>query len=472
MPHYKKRKNMKNALISGFILLVIGGLITKFVFNDKVELRYVVSDRIPTNFFVGNESESIQQLELLNAGDVELNRVIIKIKANIKEYEIQKIASSDSIIVTRNNGFLEIIYPQIPPDGNVKIIIKSIGDGVNYGDLDIKHSKGSAKPALESNNTINYLYYGLVFFYLVLIVFGIRTTVVDSIAVDVYHKPYNKILKKSKPWFVPANKWRKFRDDSMEYIFNYDSYANIANSLCFQILDLEKHKSISNEEWIKLKLVAQEKLLNSISEDVNKGYNWKIEEFLSLKQPKNIDENVWLDIKSVINKAYITTLIFKVDNYTDDAEITELLKQEKPQIISERNWEKYQSFLLKLKSMKEKSIENDILQERLKLLMCGEKLNEKPDELSVSKWEKLKKIETEIFVKSEQISEELSEIEQIKSTTIPLSTKLEKQLKIINEVLTDPTAIDRIEDYENPFSIGNFENLKQIAKLKNQITKA
>jgi len=462
---------MKNALITGFILLFIGGLITKFVFNDKVELRYVVSDRIPTNFFVGNESESIQQLELLNTGDVELNRVVIKIKANIKEYEIQKIASSDSIIVTKSNGLLEIIYPQIPPEGNIKIIIKSIGDGINSGDLDIKHSKGSAKPALESNNTINYLYYGLMIFYFVLILFGIRTKVIDSIAFDVYYQPYDKILKKSKPWYVPANKWKKFRDDSMKYIFNYDSYANIANSLCYQILDLEKQKSISNEEWIQLKLVAQKKLLNSISEDVNNGYDWKIEEFLSLKQPKNIDENVWSEIKSVINKAYITTLILKVDDYTNDAEITELLKYKKPKIISALNWEKYRSFLLKLEKLRKQTVENKILQEQLKLLVYREELNEKPDELSIEKWNKIKDIEKKIFIKSEIISKELSEIEQIRFTTIPLITKLEKQLKIINDVLTDPTAIDRIEDYENPFSIGNFENIKQIAKLKNKISK-
>jgi len=463
---------MKNALISGFILLLIGGLISKFIFNDKVELRYVVSDRIPTNFFVGNESESIQQLELLNTGDIELNKVIIKIKANIKEYEVQKIASSDSIIVTKSNGLLEIIYPQIPPEGNIKIIIKSIGDGVSYGDLDITHSKGSAKPALESNNTTNYLYYGLMLFYFILIIFGIRKTVIDTIAFDVYYQPYDKILKKSKPWYVPANKWKKFRDDSMKYIFNYDNYANITNSLCYQILDLEKQKSISNEEWIQLKIVAQKRLLNSISEDVNKGFDWKIEEFLSLVEPKNIDENVWLEIKNVINKAYITTLILKVDDYTNDAEIAELLKQKKPQIISERNWEKYQSFLLKLEKLRKQTVENKILQEQLRLLIYREELNEKPDEMSIEKWNKIKEIETEIFIKSENIRDELSEIKQIRSTTIPLMTKLEKQLNIINEVLTDPTAIDRIEDYENPFSIGNFENLKQIAKLKNEITKA
>lgn len=461
---------MKNALISGFILLLIGGLISKFVFNDKVELRYVVSDRIPTNFFVGNESESIQQLELLNTGDIELNKVIIKIKANIKEYEVQKIASSDSIIVTKSNGLLEIIYPQIPPEGNMKIIIKSIGDGVNYGDLDITHSKGIAKPALESNNTTNYLYYGLMLFYFVLIIFGIRNTVIDSIAFDVYYQPYDKILKQTKPWYVPANKWKKFRDDSMKYIFNYNNTSNIANSLCYQILDLEKQKSISDEEWIQLKLVAQKRLLNSISEDVNKGYNWKVEEYLSLKQPKNIDENVWAEIKSLISKAYISTQILKVDNYTSDTEILELLKEKKPQIVSEPNWEKYQSFLLKLEKVRRQTVENKILQEQLKMLIYGEELNEKPDELSIEKWNKIKEIETEIFIKSEKTGEKLSEIKQIRSKTIPLMTKLEKQLEIINEVLTDPTAIDRIEDYENPFSIGNFENLKLIAKFMTKIT--
>jgi uncharacterized membrane protein YgaE (UPF0421/DUF939 family) len=189
-------------------------------------------------------------------------------------------------------------------------------------------------------------------------------------------------------------------------------------------------------------------------------------------EPKNIDENVWLEIKNVINKAYITTLILKVDDYTNDAEIAELLKQKKPQIISERNWEKYQSFLLKLEKLRKQTVENKILQEQLRLLIYREELNEKPDEMSIEKWNKIKEIETEIFIKSENIRDELSEIKQIRSTTIPLMTKLEKQLNIINEVLTDPTAIDRIEDYENPFSIGNFENLKQIAKLKNEITKA
>ena len=77
---------MKDSIITGLVLLLVGGLITKYLFDDKIELRYIVSDRIPTNLFNGNETESIQQLELLNTGDVELQRIIIKINTNVLDY--------------------------------------------------------------------------------------------------------------------------------------------------------------------------------------------------------------------------------------------------------------------------------------------------------------------------------------------------------------------------------------------------
>ena len=89
------------------------------------------------------------------------------------------------------------------------------------------------------------------------------------------------------------NKWKQFREDSLKFIFNRELSTNIINTLYFQILDTERQKYISDEEWINLKIASQKRLLNKISESVNKGYNWKIDEFISLRRPKNIDEDVW-----------------------------------------------------------------------------------------------------------------------------------------------------------------------------------
>lgn len=456
---------MRNSIIAGIVLIVVGGLITKFFFDDKTELRYVISDRIPTNFFDGKESESIQQLELLNTGDTELQRIIIKIKTTVLEYYIQKVAFSDSIIISKANRTLEIIYPQIPPEGNIKIIIKSAGEGVSVNDLDIKHSKGSAKPALETNNSIGFAAIGLMLLYLIFTLYGLRTTLIESVANKVNYSPYDDILKRSKPWYISLNKWKQFREDSLRNIFTRELITNITNTSYYQILDTERHKNISDDEWIMLKIASQKKLLNRISESVNKGYSWKIDEFISLRRPKNIDEDVWKEIKSIISNAYVTSLILKVRDYYNQDEIVQLLKKAKPEIIDEDDWKKYQSFLHKFQKLNTLLTENSILRELFNDLIFGNELKEKPDKITIDDWERLKRFEKEIFEKSSQINEDLIELEDIKRETIPLKEKLERQLKIIHEVLNDPTAIDRIEEYSNPFSTGNFENLKIIAQL-------
>jgi len=459
---------MKNTIIAGIVLIVVGGLITKYFFNDKTELRFVVSDRIPTNFFDGNDTESIQQLELLNTGDVELQRIIIKINANVLDYYIQKVTSSDSIITSKNNRLLEILYPKIPPEGNIKIIFKSSGNGVTGNDIDIKHSKGSAKPALSSNNSIGFISLGLVLLYLILSIFGIRTILIDSVASKVYYKPYDEILKKSKPWYIPVNKWRKFREDSIKYIFDNDYSTNIVNSLCYQILDTDKQKYITDDEWIELKIASQNKLLLSISKDINQSYNWIVDKYLSLRSPKNIDEDAWDKIKSLISQAYITSCIFNVSDYDNLGEISELLKSTKPEIVHENDWKKYIAFLQKFKNLEKLKLQNEALSDELNNVLFGNELKNKPEELSIDKWERLKRIETDIYKKSAQIEKDLNELEQIQTEILPLKEKLDKQLKIINEVLNDSNAIDRIEDYVNPFNKGNFENLKIIAQLKNK----
>ena len=49
-----------------------------------------------------------------------------------------------------------------------------------------------------------------------------------------------------------------------------------------------------------------------------------------------------------------------------------------------------------------------------------------------------------------------------------LKSKLVQQLNIINDILTDPTSITRIEDYNNCFAPGNYINLIKLSKYLNE----
>ncbi len=464
---------MKNVLLSGIILLIVGGIITKYIFNEKVELRYIMSDRIPTNFINNDSTESIQQIEVLNTGDIDLNKIVIKIKARVKDYKVFKIANSDSVQVVKSSDLFELVYPQIPPEGNIKIVIKSIGNGFNLGDIDIKHSKGSAKPALETNNSYDYIFYGLMLIYFILIGFSVRSNLIDSVAFSIYHKPFDKILNRFKPWYLSDDKWKKIREDSMKYVFDYEYVStSIKDTLYYQLLNSEKPQKINDIEWNKLMSLSQEMLLKRISETVNRGYDLEVAKFTNLKRPKHIEEEFWAKVTTLISNAYKTILISNIKSYLSIEELKLKLNETKPEIIKTKDWEEYTSYVSKMINLIELSEKNEILQEQLEMLIYQTELKEKPIELTPKEWEKLKEIELDIFEKSKQIREDLVELQKLKFEILPLKTKLDKQLKIINEVLTDPTAIDRIEDYENPFNIGNFENLKQIALLKKKITTA
>lgn len=55
-------------------------------------------------------------------------------------------------------------------------------------------------------------------------------------------------------------------------------------------------------------------------------------------------------------------------------------------------------------------------------------------------------------------------LDKLNLELLPLKEQLEKQLSIINNLFVDPSSIDKIETYSNPFSSGNFENLKSLAE--------
>ena len=59
--------------------------------------------------------------------------------------------------------------------------------------------------------------------------------------------------------------------------------------------------------------------------------------------------------------------------------------------------------------------------------------------------------------KSERISRESQQLTSDRE-------KVLKQLTILNNLLTDPFSIDRVESYDNPFASGNFELLKKVSK--------
>ena len=454
---------MRKELIVGVILIIITGISAKFIFNEKAELKYTISDRIPSKFINGDESESIQQLELLNTGDIQLDKILVKIRSQIIEYDILKIASTDSVIHTKTDGKLEIIYSVMPPETKMKIIIKSSGSGISQKEVEISHSKGLAKLALDINNNIDFIPLILSLIYVILLLILFRESMIESMSHYIYFYPLKNILLKIKPWYFGISKWNEIRNKSIEYAFIKDSSYNIINEPFFLFLSSEKNEYLSSEEWNSLKLKAQDKFLEVISFNVNKGYDWKIDELLSISKPIKMDNSAWKEIKEYISKAYVTTKSSNINIYTSSEKLSVLKNLHKPNIIEENDWEDYQKLIGKYISLNDLISKNESIEMLFSKITFGDPLANRPEEISTEKWQHLKTIEETIWNESKKLDQKILQLKEDEQTIPILKEKLEKQLKIIHEVLTDHTAIDRIEDFANPFSSGNFQNLRRIS---------
>ena len=124
----------------------------------------------------------------------------------------------------------------------------------------------------------------------------------------------------------------------------------------------------------------------------------------------------------------------------------------------------FQKFLEEIKEAKNNKEQYKLLDKMLK-------------EVIYLKFDKLKyegKIFEEDLIEAEKIYEIIKENEQSKQVLGKNRDLVIKQLDIINNILGNPDEVSRIEEYNNPFSKKNYENLNFIAELveKNKRSKS
>ncbi len=94
---------------------------------------------------------------------------------------------------------------------------------------------------------------------------------------------------------------------------------------------------------------------------------------------------------------------------------------------------------------------------------------EKPTELPDHEWIAIRRIQKELQCLRgiEEVGraneQKALELKARESELKAKHEKVDRQLQFIHKILTDPSSIDRVEDYDDTFSKGNFDNLKRLA---------
>lgn len=504
---------MKTQLFVGIVILIIAGLFAKYkIFDEKIELKYALSEKITSDFNDKSE-EAIQQLIIKNSGDVGINSILIKIHSSVSRFQIKKFRYNDSVSYSLTTNKLEITYPELPPNGYITVILKTINSGVNANEIEIFHSKGIAKEAFSSNESYRFLS-PLVFLLIYTLIIGLsmRNFYTNLYKSRIYYSPYEGILEKKKPWFISNIKWNEIRKEAIEKLFEKGYAPTIEKSKYYQILNSEKKVFLSDDEWNAVIKKAEDKFLITVSEKLYGSYYFgRYEEINNLKKPINIHHDSWNSILMQISNGICLHKMLNAIRLPHEDQLSELLRSEKPAIVSSDDWARlraavallYSSLIINkwvyrydrqeeyLKSIdlnvladnktdiiklfeditKGKNLESyyRILLRVIRNIIAFDVNQKKPEQITDKDWNELIEIVQKIIETREKSNEEFEDALKIKTEALPLMEKVTKQLDIIDKLLKEPETINKIEAYNIPFEKGNWDNLKKISEYLSKI---
>ncbi|WP_282145756.1 hypothetical protein [Alteromonas stellipolaris] len=550
-------------IISMFITLVIGLIVAYFASNlnkEFVDLRYTISEKIPTKYIESSTAETVQQLVVKNNGNIPAEKTQIKIKGEIVEYDILKNSVSDKVEEHYSNGHFEAIYPSLPPGAQFSYIFKTSGMGLTKSLIEITHNKGKGTEALSSDvvstasKVGSFATLALVIFYVVLLVIQGRSIAIDRLESSGSYTGFYEYLSKSKPFYVSQEKWNSIRRKYIEKMSKVENFhlTDIEELESYKILNQDKPGYLSVDEWELLKEKTMKSLVDFMSYSIKTSSHFNnLSKYFTIKKPVHFPDNQWKEIAEDINNNFIVSRKLNERFYISSEEIIKELNVGMPNGMSPVHWANYKEYLLKRYyeiicrkilrewepivflrdvdlSILEKEQQNSLndlaykiqltnfdnissiyeaehflkgekpewikSEDLTKLVKRAEKytdlenlitryqsllgalhniankipLKEKPDDIIKDKeWNDIKELEHRTAAIAIEIEEDKAELEISKEETKKLKNKILQQLEIVNNILTEPNSIDRIEPYNNPFSKGNFENLQKISNLLN-----
>ncbi len=145
---------------------------------------------------------------------------------------------------------------------------------------------------------------------------------------------------------------------------------------------------------------------------------------------------------------FLQTLQAKDYGFLNEKDSSKLEEVAKAYIKLETDINKYEELLVNIRK-----------------ISAGSSLGEKPEEIDDDNWSQLKNIENKLIGLASKNKADMERIGIDKKEVCRIKEKVCKQLSIISDVLSYPRKVSEIEDYDNPFAEGNFENLKKVAEI-------
>jgi hypothetical protein len=260
---------------------------------------------------------------------------------------------------------------------------------------------------------------------------------------------WNDVIAKTRTRFVSELGERLYLTDTpLEYLDKYD----------LAVLSREQRETLHKEAQ---KIIHAGTLLRYL-------YDILHNKLIDDVRPQELPEYEWIKLKDIeLRIIRAGTLLKCLDDLIHDRQISDV----RPQEIPEFDWINLKELGSRLSKLWQVEDRTNILYGLITEFVKSQTLPEtKPNSITVAEWEWLIMLQA-MLAKSRRLLDRENEIEQAaqrgaatQAQIKAQQARVEKQLQIIHEALTDPTSLDRIEDYNDALSVGNLANLRIVAQ--------
>lgn len=230
-----------------------------------------------------------------------------------------------------------------------------------------------------------------------------------------------------------------------------DNVASYSKENIKTLCQTSKPLFILQHEWDEVIIVARKKFALLILQNLSIWNMGKMdcEEIFALVIPQSLQGNEWNEFIVLLEKYYS---IFAFQAFFETFSKENIVKEFQTNHI--HNWGMMEKMCTKIENAR--YIQKAILSKPEDLIDIV-----KPEGISTQLTDSI-----ETYIKEKELLSD--ELENAKKESIQFTNLKERvlaQLKLINNVLETPSSIERIEDYEDIFSKGNYENLKKVSEI-------
>lgn len=486
-------------------VLIIGGFITlafQTYSKEAPNVSYSVSDAIE---IVGTSGrpEYAQEIAVGNIGNSAAKSISVKVPRSVLSYKLTKHSNLLKEVTSTENESFELVYPELPTGQKFRLHIRYGSAPISRDWISVSYAEGNAQPQDNQSSGTNYflLWIAAWFGFVAAQLFSIRESAKQFLIRTTNRKD---LFRNSRPWYIFANEWPEFHYEMLEHALNAYSYESIDQKLCFQLLNHEKPKLLTDDNWTKLQNIATDKLNTALSSAVAISSDaLKLADLLKLKKPELFPLEHWSRFQNSVGEMLESRLL---PSHLGNQELIRILEKKHPiqeslptalalrileaaqnrylskitnEAIRERDGASHALSEARLDLLTEElssRLRTQLIQlSRMQAMLPNWSLNKlegivangKPSWMSEEEFIAIVKAADEM----ESLSTERASLKQKRNSLVAaeeevttLKRKVTAQLELIDRILSSPDSIDKLEEYDDTFAPGNRRNLELVAR--------